>query len=197
MAITPFLLLNQKGRKIIGLKRPKNFQWLIYSFILGIFACTLSYFLGTYLYQESIENWFVYISKSYSSIPINELKGNNKHFYFGMFALIGMTFSPIGEELLYRGLIHQGFVSKFGNNIASVVDSLAFAVVHLAHFGIIYLSGIFEFLMVPAILWMTIVFLISRLFFYCKAKTESIYGAIISHAGFNFAMTNFIFYHIL
>ena len=139
----------------------------------------------------------MYISNSYSAIPLGELKGTNKLLYFGMFAVIGMTFSPIGEELLYRGLIHQGFVSKFGNNKASVLDSLAFAVVHLAHFGIIYFAGTWFVLFIPGILWMVLMFFTSRIFFYCKSKSGSIYGAIISHAGFNFAMTYFIFYYIL
>lgn len=197
MWLTPFILLKKEGRKIIGLKRPKNIQWLIYSFLIGIFASAIIFLLGKYLYLDSIENWFVYISNSYSSMPVDELTGSNKKLYFGMFAIIGMTFSPIGEELLYRGLIHQGFVPEFGKNRASVFDSLAFAIVHLAHFGIIYSSGSWEFLFVPAFIWMTLMFLTSRLFYYCKTKTESIYGAIISHAGFNFAMTYFIFYHIL
>jgi hypothetical protein len=107
-----------------------------------------------------------------------------------------MTFSPFGEELMYRGLIHQSFVSKLGNNKASIIDSLAFAVVHLAHFGFVYSSLHWNFLFVPAILWVTFMFLTSRMFFYCKTKSQSIYGAIICHAGFNFAMTYFIFYHI-
>lgn len=147
--------------------------------------------------QHSISNWFVYISNSYGAIPIEELKGNNKHLYFVIFALIGMTFSPIGEELLYRGLIHQSFVSRYGNNKASIIDSLAFTIVHLAHFGIIYVNGTWEFLFIPAFLWLLLMFLTSRMFFYCKSKSESIYGAILSHAGFNLAMTFFIFYYIL
>ncbi|MGB5461052.1 MAG: type II CAAX endopeptidase family protein [Eudoraea sp.] len=197
MVLTPFLLLSNKGRELIGIKWTKNLKWLGISFVLGVFASTIIFFLGKYLYQESIENWFVYISKSYSSIPVDELKGDNKLVYFAMFAGIGMTFSPIGEELLYRGLIHQSFVPEFGNNKASILDSLAFAIVHLAHFGIVHASGNWKFLFVPAFLWMTLMFLASRLFFYSKNKTGSIYGAILSHAGFNFAMTYFIFYYIL
>jgi len=197
MWLTPFLLLKKEGRNIIGLKRPGNIKWLIYSFLLGIFACTIVFFLGKYLYQNTIENWFVYISNSYSSIPADGLKGDNRQIYFAIFAVIGMTFSPIGEELLYRGLIHQSFVPEFGNNKASVLDSLAFAIVHLAHFGLVYFSGSWKVLFIPAFLWMILMFLASRLFFYCRSKTESIYGAILCHAGFNFAMTYYIFYHIL
>ena len=197
MWITPFLLLKKEGRNIIGLKRLRNIKWLFYSFLLGIFACIIVFFLGKYLYQNMIGNWFVYISNSYGSIPADGLKGYNRQIYFAIFAVIGMTFSPIGEELLYRGLIHQSFVPEFGNNKASIIDSLAFAIVHLAHFGLVYDSGSWKILFIPAILWMILMFLASRLFFYCKSKTDSIYGAIISHAGFNFAMTYFIFYHIL
>ena len=197
MWLTPFLLLKKEGRNIIGMKRPKNIKWLFHSFVLGVFACIIIFFIGNYLYLDTIENWFVYVSKSYSNIPADELKGDNKLIYFAIFAVIGMTFSPIGEELMYRGLIHQSFVPKFGKNKASILDSFAFAVVHLAHFGLVYSSGSWKLLLVPAILWMALMFLTSRLFFYCKSKTESIYGAIVSHAGFNFAMTYFIFYHIL
>lgn len=197
MWITPFILLTRKGRKFIGIKKTKKYGWLIYSFLIGITVSTIIYFIGKWFYQDSINHWFVYISKSFNSIPIEELKGNSKHIHFVVFAFIGMTFSPIGEELLYRGLIHQSFVAKFGNNKASIIDSLAFATVHLAHFGIIYVSGTWQILFVPALLWMLLMFLTSRIFFFCKSKTESIYGAILSHAGFNLAMTYFIFYHIL
>jgi len=197
MWLTPFLLLKREGRKLMGIRAAKNLQSLVSSFFLGILACVLLFFLAKFLYHETIENWFVYISKSYSSIPVAELKGDNRHLYFALFALIGMTFSPIGEELLYRGLVHQSFVQKFGNNKASIIDSLAFASVHLAHFGIVYISGSWKFLFIPAIVWLTLMFLCSRLFFYCRKTSASVYGAIICHAGFNFAMTYFIFYHIL
>ena len=197
MWLTPFLLLNKKGRKIIGIKGTTKIRWLVISFVLGILACTIVFFLGHYLYQDAIENWFVYISNSYGSIPTHELTGKDRHLYFALFALIGMTFSPIGEELLYRGMIHQSFVPRFGDNKASILDSLAFATVHLAHFGIVFTGGSWKLLFVPALLWMTLMFFTSRLFFYCRSKTESIYGAVVSHAGFNFAMTYFIFYHIL
>ncbi len=197
MWITPFVFLTREGRKFIGMVRTNKYAWLVYSFLLGIAACTIAFFIGKWLYHQSNNNWFVYISNSYGAIPTEALQGNSKHIYFIIFALIGMTFSPIGEELLYRGLIHQSFVRKFGNNRASIIDSLAFTIVHLAHFGIIYVNGNWEVLIIPAILWLTLMFFTSRMFFFCKSKSESIYGAILSHAGFNLTMTFFIFYYML
>lgn len=196
MIITPYIFLTKKGRKMIGIKRPTNHIWLMYSFLLGIVSCIIVFFIGFWLYESSVSNWFIYISNSYS-IPVGELEGINRHIYFVIFALIGMTFSPIGEELLYRGLIHQSFVSKFGNDHASIIDSIAFAITHLAHFGIIYVAGSWQILFIPSLLWMIFMFLTSRVFFFCKTNTGSVYGAILSHSGFNMAMTYFIFYHIL
>lgn len=197
MCLTPFILLTKAGRREISIKKPKSLSWLLNSFFIGCLAGVLLFLLGNFLYQDTLENWFVYISNSYKSIPVTELKGENNLMYFVMFAFIGMTFSPIGEELLYRGLIHQSFVGKFGNNKASVIDSLAFAIVHLAHFGVVYINGEWKFFWVAAIIWMILMFFSSRLFYYCRIRSGSIYGAISCHAGFNLAMTYFIFYHIL
>lgn len=197
MIITPFLLLKKEGRNATGVKSASNIRWMAGSFVLGAVACTIIFFIGNMLYQNSIANWFVYISNSFSGIPEGALAWETKLAFFMMFAITGMTFSPFGEELLYRGLIHQCFVRKFGSNGASVIDSLAFAIVHLSHFGIIYTGYSWEFLATPALLWVALMYASGRLFYFCRIKTESIYGAVLSHAGFNLAMTWFIFYHIL
>ncbi len=108
-----------------------------------------------------------------------------------------MTFSPIGEELFYRGIVHGSFVPQLGEQKASIADSLAFALTHLAHFGIVYTAGSWNFLFLPAMLWVFFMFLSSRIFFICKEKTGSISGAILSHAAYNLTMMYFIFYQVL
>lgn len=197
MAITPFILLSKQGRTTIGITRIKSYAWLTASFVMGALLCALVFLIGSGLYGYGNSNWFVYISQSYGAIPESALGGPEKWTYFLIFAAVGMTFSPIGEEFLYRGLIHRCFTNRFGENGASVIDSSAFALVHLAHFGIIFSAGGWEFLPVPALLWMTLMYMAGRLFYICRKKTGSVYGAVISHAGFNLAMTWFIFYFIL
>lgn len=196
MWLTPFLLLKRDGRKAIGISTPQKYQWLVYAFLIGIMVATLGYFIGDLFYNHSIENWYAYISKSYRLTP-DQLQGSNRIIYFSIFAGTSMLFSPIGEELLYRGLIHESFVKRFGENKASIIDSTAFALTHLAHFGIVYVEGTWQFLFLPALIWVAFMFLTSRLFYFCRKKSGSIYGAMLSHAGFNLAMTYFIFYHIL
>ncbi|MBT8256850.1 MAG: CPBP family intramembrane metalloprotease [Bacteroidia bacterium] len=197
MALTPFILLTRNGRLAIKLKRPKSIGWILISLLLGLAAGILMYMLGKGLYGETISNWYVYISRSYGSLPAGESFESQKLTFFLIFAVIGMTFSPIGEEFLYRGLIHQSFVQRFGKVWASNIDSIAFALVHLAHFGLVFQDRHLKLLLIPAFIWILIMFLTSKMFFLCKEKTGSIWGAVISHAGFNLAMTYFIFYHIL
>jgi len=196
MWLSPLIFLTKKGRTFIGIKMPSNYYWLFYSFIAGVLICILIYGIGVLLFKHTFSNWFVYISKSYnvSGIVFNS---SQRQTYFLIYALTGMTFSPIGEELFYRGLVHGSFVEKLGEQRASTVDSLAFALTHLAHFGIVYISGGWQFLFIPALLWVLSMFVTSKIFFICKEKTGSILGAIISRAAFNLTMMYFIFYHIL
>lgn len=195
MWITPFILLNKDGRRYIGIKKPQNYRWLLYSFLIGIAFCSFMFTSANLLFGDSLNNSFIYISKSYT-LPVGELTATNKLILFLTFSLTGMTFSPIGEEFLYRGLIHGSFVEKYGEQKASIFDSLAFALTHLAHFGIIYNLGKWDFLFIPALLWVLGMFILSQLFFRCKQMTGSIWGAVVSHAGYNFGMMYWIFYHI-
>lgn len=196
MWIIPFILLDKEGRKAMGIKKPANYKWLIYSFLIGVAFCTVMFLISQLLFGDSINNSFTYISKSYT-LPEGELSGMSKLILFSIFSLTGMTFSPIGEEFLYRGLIHGSFVEKYGEQKSSLLDSLAFALTHLSHFGIIYNAGKWNFLFIPALLWVLGMFVASQLFFKCKQMTGSIWGAVICHAGYNFGMMYWIFYHIL
>jgi membrane protease YdiL (CAAX protease family) len=196
MALTPYLLLTKEGRVNTGIKKADNYSWLFYSFLLGIAACLITFVLAQLYFGYSQANWFVYISKSYA-VPRTGLTAPDRLIYFIIYAIIGMTFSPIGEELFYRGIVHSSFAVKLGEQKASIIDSAAFALTHLAHFGIVYLSGSWTFLFFPALLWVLMMYLASRLFFFCKQKSGSILGAILCHAGYNFSMMYFIFYYIL
>lgn len=194
MWLTPFIFLTRSGRKEIGLVRPKMSWWLPGSFAMGLLICAVVFGVGALLYGDSLSNWFVYLSLPFVKMmhdPTNKLP------VFLFSALFAMLFSPIGEEILYRGLIHKSFVSRFGEQGASRLDSLAFALVHLAHFGIVYAQGQWQFLLVPSLLWLGFMFLTCRIFFICRKRTQSLLGAILCHAGFNLAMMYFIFYHIL
>lgn len=192
MIISPFLFLNKNGRSFIGIKKPDRFLGLIYSLVAGSAACTVLYFGFHFLFGHTTDNAFIYISNSYA-VAGNGLPADMRLSYFMVYSLTGMTVSPFGEELFYRGLVHGSFVSRFGEQKSSRIDSLAFAITHLAHFGVVYIAHEWKFLFIPSLLWVAGMYLASRIFFICKQKTGSILGAILAHAAFNVTMMYFIF----
>ena len=191
-AIAPFIFLSRYGREKIGIIKPKKYNWLLIAFISGLIASFLLYFLGQSLYGNSYENWYNYIGRSYN-IPAG-INQNDKAILFIIMALTGMTFSPIGEELFFRGIVHSGFAKSIGEKNASIVDGSAFAVTHISHFGLVFINNQWNFLATPTLIWVFSMFLVSVLFFIFKEYSGSILGAIICHSAFNLGMIYCIFY---
>ena len=196
MWFLPYIFLNKAGRRAIGIRKPKSGLGILIGILVGGGFCAIVWLLGDMLYGTTVNNWLVYISNSYS-LP-QDIDWEAQQFtFFMIFGITSMIFSPIGEELMYRGGIHRCFSDSLGEHGASYVDSAAFAITHLAHFGILFVDNSWEFRVIPALLWVILMFLASRIFFFAKQRSGSILGAILSHACFNLTMTYFIFYHIL
>ncbi len=193
-AVIPFVFLSRGGLREIGIRGAEDKIWLLYSPLLGIAAASLLFAVGYLLYGYGIENWFVYIGNSYN-IP-EGVVGRDKIIYFVIFALTGMTFSPIGEELFFRGIVHSSFKQSVGERAATVIDGVAFALTHLSHFGIVYTLMGWAFLPLPAFIWVVSMFLLSLIFNMCKRKSGSLLGAVLCHSGFNLGMIFYIIYYL-
>lgn len=191
-AIIPFVFLVKYGRRKIGITKPKNYWWLLIAFASGLLFSVLLYYLGQMVYGNSYENWYKYIGKSYN-IPAG-INQQDKAVLFAIVALTGMIFSPIGEELFFRGIVHSSFAKSIGDKKASLAESSAFALTHISHFGLVFINSQWSFLVVPTLVWVTSMFLVSVLFFIMKHYSGSVFGAIICHAAFNLGMTYCIFY---
>jgi len=187
MWFTPLIFLKKIGRREIGIKVSANPIWIMWGFILGCGMCLLVFIVYRLSFGLDESNVFVYVGRSTAT-------GNDNPLFFLIYLVISMSFSPIGEELFYRGVIHENFKEKFGNTKASLIDSSAFALTHLAHFGIIFRNNAWEFIFLPALIWLVCTFLICIVFNFIKQKSGSILGAIVTHAGFNFSMGFIIFY---
>ena len=193
-AVAPFIFLSKFGRTEIGIIKPKKYNWLIIAFIIGLVASLFLYLLGQTLYGHSFENWYNYIGKSYK-IPTT-ISQSDKQILFSIMAFTGMTFSPIGEELFFRGIVHSSFAKSVGEQKASMVDSSAFAFTHISHFGLVFVNNKWDFYTIPTVIWTLSMFLVSILFFVSKKYSGSILGAIIAHSAFNLGMIYSIFYLI-
>lgn len=191
-ALAPFIFLNKRGRQVIGLTKPTNYSWLLPSIGLAVIFSFLLYWIGQFLFDKTFENWYVYIGKSYN-IPVG-INPADKAVMFAIVAIMGMMFSPIGEELFFRGMVHSAFARSMGNDAASAVDSAAFALTHISHFGLIFVDNEWKFVFLPAVIWVMAMFALSMLFHHFRRSAGSLLGAIVSHAAFNLGMTYCIFY---
>jgi membrane protease YdiL (CAAX protease family) len=191
-AIVPFIFLSKYGRKEIGITKPQKYNWLLISFASGLIVSILLYFIGQSLYGNSYENWYNYIGRSYN-IPAG-INQKGKAILFTITVLTGMTFSPIGEELFFRGIVHSSFAKSIGEKKASIVDSSAFAVTHISHFGLVCINNQWNFLILPTLIWVLSIFSVGVMFFAFKKYSGSILGAIICHSAFNLGMIYCIFF---
>jgi len=197
MIVAPWIICSKHGRRRIGLTKPTSFSAILLFILVGLALCAVTYLIFYLPYEKSIRNVFVYVSSTYTNVP-EPMDNSARLTFFLIYAAIGMTFSPLGEEFLYRGIIHECFKADLGESKASMVDSAAFSVVHLSHFGIVYTATVgWQFLLTPSIMWMTLLFLTCLTFSMARRKTGSIFGSVLSHASFNIAMNYFIFYHVL
>ncbi|HET6555918.1 MAG TPA: type II CAAX endopeptidase family protein [Prolixibacteraceae bacterium] len=191
-AIAPFIFLSKYGRKKIGITKPRKYKWLIIAFVCGLIGSIFLYFLGQVLYGSTYENWYEYIGKSYN-IP-TKISPDDKKIMFVLMAFTGMIFSPIGEELFFRGIVHSSFAKSIDEKKASIVDSSAFALTHVSHFGLVFINNKWDFYVVPTFIWVASMFFVSVLFFAFRTYSGSILGAIICHSAFNLGMIYCIFY---
>jgi membrane protease YdiL (CAAX protease family) len=196
MGLLPSLLLTRAGRQRIGLGWPTNWAGVFAGGLLGLLSCTGLFYLARFCFGLGEGNPLVYISRTYAPLPA-VLNAPDRLTYFLAFSATSMVFSPVGEELFYRGLVHECFAPGMGNKKAAWMDSAAFALVHLAHFGLVYLPRGWRLLPGPALLWVTSLFGTCLLFSVARAQSGSVLGAIVAHAFFNLTMNYFIFYHIL
>ena len=195
MTALPFVLLTRAGRQKIGMVWPTHWRGVLLGGLLGMLSCAGLFYGASCCFGLTQGNPLVYISRTYQ-VP-SVLSEDIRLTYFLIYAGTSMLFSPIGEELFYRGLVHECFSASIGNKRATMLDSAAFAVVHLAHFGLVYSGQGWHFLFWPSLLWIISLFVSCLLFSVGRARSGSIVGAMAAHALFNVTMSYFIFYHIL
>ena len=88
-ALIPLIILNRNGRRNIGLVLPNGIFSLIVALLIGVLFSLMLYYVGSELYGTSLENWFVYIGKSYN-IP-SQIALADKQTLFIVMAITGMS----------------------------------------------------------------------------------------------------------
>jgi len=190
----PFIVLSAQGRREIGLRKQGNsLSALALSALAGACAGFAVYAISMALYGSSPDNWCVSIRDGFH---IAELRATMPlAAAFAVIVLPAMILSPIGEEILFRGLLHQSFVRRWNVTVATAVNGLAFGLVHLHVHGLWHDAAGFHFRIVSGAL--TVLFLtgVSAVFTLCRMRTGSLYAAMIDRSACNLAMIGAKFFY--
>ena len=190
------MLLTPYGRRHIGLSPPKRRGSYALSTTFGAGAAVICFAVGVWFFASSTNHWFISIANYYhQSLDTTGFSQIKLHLFFTMPAIL---FSPIGEEIFFRGVLQRALEEKFSERVSTQLECATFGLVHLCHHGLtvgaIGISSIHIGVSpMSAMLWVILMFLVAYLFAFLRKRTDSIYPAIFSHATFNIVMNTIIF----
>ncbi|WP_164852344.1 CPBP family intramembrane glutamic endopeptidase [Rheinheimera riviphila] len=191
MAVLPWILLTATGRRQIGLRRPNNASFYVVGACTGVLAATVCFLIGMSLFGNSPENWFVSIANGYRQ-TFDTTSFGLWQLYL-IFTLPAIIFSPVGEEIFFRGLLQRALEQQFSTWQSTIAEAGLFAIVHLCHHGLVLSATGFELYPASAAIWVILMFVTALLFAWLRKASDSLAPAILSHIFFNAVMNLFIF----
>lgn len=192
----PFVFYTKSGWKNLGIKKIDKPWWILWGFLLGAGAALLVYFIGWGIFGNTNEHWYISLLNQIISEEDRALMSIGV--LFPIVTIPAIIFSPIGEELLFRGMIHEAFKKNEAIWRAGIINSFAFALIHVFHYGIAYQPSTgLEFQPWTGLLWFLLMIGVSGIFTLCREKSGSIFPAMISHSAFNLTMNATIFLFLL
>ena len=112
MAVLPWLLMTAPGRRSIGLCRATDRRFYALALGAGCATALVCGLLGLAVFGMGADNWFVSIATNYrNTLDTRGLALWQLHLFFTLPACL---FSPVGEEIFFRGLLHGALQERFG-----------------------------------------------------------------------------------
>lgn len=195
MTIVPFLLLSRADRTVLGLRKPTSYQSYFTAVVLGSMAAFVCYIIGISIFQLTPDNWYVTIKTFYLNNPAydNALPIWRTFLIFTMPALI---FSPVGEEIFFRGFFQESLKLNFSERTSTLIECACFGLIHLFHHGLVSNNGSIIFFPLSGFIWALLMASLAFVFVQIRKHSNSLYPAMASHASFNLSMNAIIFFLI-
>lgn len=163
-----------------------SFTWVLAATASGVTAAIAIGMLGDLLYGDSSDNWSGTVSATllgdpqFRTLPPAQL--------FPVLAIPAALFSPLAEELVFRGVFHDSILTRVGRRAALTITGVLFGFMHLFHHGISMGSTGVEVRVISGVIWMLLTVGLSVLFAVCRLGSTSIWSAVLCHAAFNVTM---------
>lgn len=190
--MSPFVLFSKAGRGAIGFGRFPSPASLLLALGLGAAAAFIVCGLGDLVFGGSPLNWVVTVRTEYDKMPMPE--GTPALTTYLMFTLPALLFSPLGEELFFRGVLDESLAQRMGAFISALVTAALFACVHLLHHGALLTGDMSAASLGSSLLWMLMMFLAALTFSFVRRRSGTVWAAVLAHAAFNAAMNAYILF---
>lgn len=186
----PWLLSPKEGRRAIGLRRPDRLIWFLFGSVAAAVTMALCALAAWALAGDGPANWFVHHALSLRDILLeipSDLSALSQYWIVTGPALV---FSPLAEEFLFRGYVMESVSRRWNNRAGMLVQASAFALVHLAHYGLAPFNPLL------ILVWLPSMFFVAIVLGWIVRRSGSLWPAVVAHAVFNAAMNGVVFWQM-
>jgi membrane protease YdiL (CAAX protease family) len=191
MALAPWLLLTAAGRQQIGLRRGAAGSWYGLALLAGGVAASACFLLAWAAFGSSPDHPFVSVARSYQA-TINTKAFSLVQLYL-VFTLPALIFSPIGEEIFFRGLLQKTLEQSFSARASTALECGLFGLVHLCHHGLWWAGTGLALRPLSGAVWVLMMMSVAWMFAWLRLRSHSLGPAMLAHMVFNAVMNVFIF----
>lgn len=193
MTLVPFLLLSSADRTVLGLRKPTSYQSYFTAVVLSSMAAFVCYIIGISLFHLTPENWYVTIRNFYLNNPAHN---NTLSIWqtFLIFTLPTLIFSPVGEEIFFRGFFQESLKLNFSERTSTLIECTCFGLIHLFHHGLMSNNGSIILFPISGFIWALLIAGLAFVFVQIRKHSNSLYPAMAGHASFNLSMNAIIFF---
>lgn len=184
----PWLLSSKASRRAMGFNGSVSTHWLLTGPVAALILLVIIILTSWVFFGDSEANWLVqhaiYLDETLMSLPPE----TDTLVRFAVATLPAMLFSPLAEEFLYRGFMLTDFSMRWGKSAAMLIQASAFALLHLAHYGLSPFQPDLIAVFIPSM------FAAGLVFGWIRHKSGSIWIAVWSHSVFNLGMNGMVFF---
>lgn len=157
------------GNQALGLIKPDSLRWYL--------SAVTSYFILMFLLAAAMTVLQIIPSEDLKDASRDLLKTGTSFFSFAVTFASIILIASVTEELIFRGFLYGWLRQRFISEIATVISSLAFGIVHVQYLGLDSQSVFAAMFFICGL-----GFFAARL----REKSGSIYPSIALHSFSNF-----------
>jgi len=187
MWLLPAIFLTAGGRRAIGLRGARGGVGAIaLCGAIGAMAGLALFAISMNLHGTPADNWIASVRAQMQLDAMRKAMGPAG--ILAMLAVPVLVLMPVGEEILFRGVLQQAIAMRWNWAVGMAVNGLAFGLVHLHVYGLTCDASGFHVRWLSGGLFVLAGVALSALFTLCRMRTGSLFAAMAAHAGCNGAV---------